>query len=271
MQRTRILMMGCLIDNLDMEETLQTIEGFIHDGTPHQQVSVNVDKLVKAGRDPALRQIINDSPLVNADGMPVVWASRLLGKPLKQRVTGVDLFDALMGRAAERGWRVYLLGARAEVVAEVRRRYAERYPTLQFAGARDGYWAAAEEPEVAAEIRRAQADLLFIALGSPHKERFLDRWQSVMRVPFAMGVGGSFDVAAGKVRRAPVWMQNAGLEWLFRFLQEPHRMFRRYFVQDMAFVGLLWREWRATRRVPTPTAMADARSPLADDAAKVRP
>ena len=256
MSRQSVQMMGCTIDNLSMEETLQTIEGFIHEGSPHQHVVVNVDKLVKAQRDPALRRIINDCALVNVDGMPVVWASRLLGRPLKERVTGVDLFDALMCRAAERGWRVYLLGAREEVVAEVERRYAQRLPGLVFAGVRNGYWSPEEEPAVAADIARSRADLLFVAMGSPRKEQFLDRWQAQMRVPFAMGVGGSFDVAAGKVRRAPRWMQNAGLEWFYRFLQEPRRMFRRYFIEDMAFAGLLWREWRAARRPAAPATPA---------------
>jgi N-acetylglucosaminyldiphosphoundecaprenol N-acetyl-beta-D-mannosaminyltransferase len=246
--RNRIQMMGCPIDNLTMEETLLTIEGFIDSGAPHQHVVVNVDKLVKAQRDPALRQIINECALVNADGMPVVWASRLLGKPLKERVTGVDLFDALMARAAVRGWRVYLLGATEEVVREVHARYAARFPQLRFAGVRNGYWTREEEPEVVADITRSQADLLFVAMGSPKKEQFLGAYQAAMRVPFAMGVGGTFDVAAGKVQRAPVWMQRSGLEWFYRFLQEPRRMFRRYFIEDMAFFGLLWRERRTQRQ-----------------------
>jgi N-acetylglucosaminyldiphosphoundecaprenol N-acetyl-beta-D-mannosaminyltransferase len=243
----RISLMGCQIDNLTMEETLDRVGSFIADGSPHQHVVVNVDKLVKASRDAELRKIINDCALINADGMPVVWASRLLGRPLKERVTGVDLFDALMVRAAERGWRVFLLGARESVVQEVKARYQRRLPALQFAGVRNGYWKPEEEAAVADEVARSQADLLFVAIGSPHKERFLGKYQEHMRVPFAMGVGGTFDVAAGKVQRAPTWMQRSGLEWFFRFLQEPRRMAKRYFVDDMAFVPLLWREWRQAR------------------------
>ena len=191
----RITLMGCQVDNLSMEETLGRIEGFIQSGKPHQHVVVNVDKLVKASRDPELRRIINECALVNADGMPVVWASRLLGKPLKERVAGVDLFEALMRRAGEKGWRVFLLGAKEEV-----------------------------------------------AISSPKKEQFLGKYQAEMKIPFAMGVGGTFDVAIGKVKRAPVWMQKSGLEWFYRFLQEPRRMFRRYFIDDMAFVWLFIKE-----------------------------
>ena len=235
--------MGCAVDNLDMEETLGVVEGFIRSGRPHQHVVINVDKIVKANRDPALRQIINDCDLINADGMPVVWASRLLGKPLKERVTGVDLFEALMARAAEKGWRVFLLGAREEVVSGVAHLYPARYPGLTLAGYRNGYWKPEDEDRVVAEIAATRPDILFVAISSPKKEAFLARYQAAMKVPFAMGVGGTFDVAVGLVKRAPVWMQKAGLEWFYRFLQEPRRMFRRYFIDDMAFVALFAREW----------------------------
>ena len=235
--------MGCAVDNLDMEETLGVVEGFIRSGRPHQHVVINVDKIVKASRDPALRQIINDCDLINADGMPVVWASRLLGKPLKERVTGVDLFEALMARAAEKGWRVFLLGAREEVVSGVAHLYPARYPGLTLAGYRNGYWKPEDEDRVVAEIAATRPDILFVAISSPKKEAFLARYQAAMKVPFAMGVGGTFDVAVGHVKRAPVWMQKAGLEWFYRFLQEPRRMFRRYFIDDMAFVALFAREW----------------------------
>ena len=243
----RISMMGCLMDNLSMEETLQRVEGFIADGTPHQHVVVNVDKLVKASRDPELRGIINECALINVDGMPVVWASRLLGKPLKERVAGVDLFEALMARSGDKGWRVFLLGAREEVVRAVKETYERKYPKLTICGYRNGYWKGEEEEaQVAAQVKDSRADLLFVAISSPKKEHVLGRYQAAMKIPFAMGVGGTFDVAIGKVRRAPLWMQKAGLEWFFRFLQEPRRMFRRYFIDDMAFIWLLIKE--AARR-----------------------
>jgi N-acetylglucosaminyldiphosphoundecaprenol N-acetyl-beta-D-mannosaminyltransferase len=243
----RITLMGCYIDNLSMEETLQRVEEFVQAGKPHQHVVVNVDKLVKANRDPALRAIINDCALVNVDGMPVVWASRLLGKPLKERVAGCDLFEALMRRAGDRGWRVFLLGAKEHVVSEVARTYRQRYPGLVLAGWRNGYWRdEAEEAQVVEQIRAARPDLLFVAISSPAKEEFLGRYQAEMKVPFAMGVGGTFDVAIGHVKRAPLWMQQSGLEWFYRFLQEPRRMFRRYFIDDMAFFWLLVKE--ASRR-----------------------
>lgn len=246
---SRVEIMGCQIDNLSMEETLNTIEGFIRSGQSHQHVVVNVDKLVKANRDKELRRIISNCALVNADGMPVVWASRLLGKPLKERVAGVDLFEALISRSATKGWRVFLLGAREEVVSNLKRIYEEKYAGLTIAGYRNGYWEPGEEAAIAQQIRAAQTDILFVAISSPKKEYFLGRYQEAMRVPFAMGVGGTFDVAVGKIKRAPKWMQKGGMEWFYRFLQEPRRMFRRYFVEDMAFFGLLFKEFLRSKRL----------------------
>jgi N-acetylglucosaminyldiphosphoundecaprenol N-acetyl-beta-D-mannosaminyltransferase len=234
--------MGCFVDNLSMEETLETVERFIASGKPHQHVVVNVDKLVKARNDAELRRIINECALINADGMPVVWASRLLGRPLKERVAGIDLFESLMRRAARKGWRVFLLGAREEIVSRVKSLYEGKYPGLEIAGYQHGYWQPQDEVKVVQQIQDARADILFVAMSSPKKEQFLGRYQAQMKVPFAMGVGGTFDVAAGKVKRAPGWMQNAGLEWFYRFLQEPRRMFRRYFIEDMRFFGMLARE-----------------------------
>ncbi len=244
----RIEMMGCQIDNFSMEETLQTIEDFIKSGLPHQHVVVNVDKLVKASRDEELRRIINECALINVDGMPVVWASRLLGKPLKERVAGVDLFEALMLRAAEKGWRVYLLGAKEEVVFKAKQVYEQKYPELTIAGYRNGYWRQEEEADVVEQIKAAQADLLFVAISSPKKEHFLGQYQAEMRIPFAMGVGGTLDVATGNIKRAPMWMRKSGLEWFYRFLQEPRRMFKRYFIDDMAFFVLLAKEFFAKFR-----------------------
>lgn len=235
----RQYVLGIAVDNLSMQETLERIESFVASGRPHQHVVVNADKVVKAHRDPQLARIIAACDLSNADGMPVVWASHLMGQPLKERVTGIDLFFRLLRRAQEKGWRVYFLGAKQEVVDEVVRRARTDYPALQIAGHHDGYWAAQEEEHVVRSIGATRPDLLFVAISSPKKEEFLARHQARMRIPFAMGVGGTFDVMVGLTRRAPLWMQKTGFEWLYRFLQEPRRMFKRYFVDDMAFFWIL--------------------------------
>lgn len=244
----RITFMGCAMDNLTMEETLDRIEEFVRNGRPHQHVVVNVDKVVKAAKDPQLREIINHCDLINVDGMPIVWASRLFGNPLKGRVTGVDLFERLLEQAARKGWGVYFLGAREEVVSQVAELAPRRFSGLRIAGYRNGYWKPEDETDVVKDIQSAAPQLLFVAISSPKKEQFLGRYQEAMKVPFAMGVGGTFDVFVGKVQRAPLWMQRFGLEWFYRFLQEPTRMFKRYFIDDVYFFWLLAREFFRTRR-----------------------
>ncbi len=239
----RIEILGVPIDNLTVEETLQRIEEFIRSRRVHQHVVVNVDKIVKAQRDAKLREIIRSCDLINVDGQPVVWMSRWLGQPLKERVNGTDLMMALIERSAQKGYRPFFLGAKGEVVVKVVQALQARYPQLPVAGWHDGYWSAEEEPAVVEQIRRSGADILFVAISSPKKEMFLGKWKGELGVPFMMGVGGSFDVAAGCVKRAPRWMQKAGLEWLYRLMQEPARMWRRYLVDDMAIVPLFWREW----------------------------
>jgi N-acetylglucosaminyldiphosphoundecaprenol N-acetyl-beta-D-mannosaminyltransferase len=246
--------LGVPVDNLTMDETLDRIGQFVADGRPHQHVVINVDKIVKARRDPALMTIIARCDLINADGMPVVWASRLLGQPLKERVTGVDLFEAVLARAEAQGWRPYFLGARAEVVQDVVTAMRRRHPRLQVAGWRDGYWDPADDARVAEAIAACRPDLLFVAISSPRKEQFLAAFQARMKVPFAMGVGGTFDVVVGRTRRAPRWMQRTGLEWFYRFLQEPRRMFRRYFVDSLPFFTALAHELIVAKRRRLPGA-----------------
>jgi N-acetylglucosaminyldiphosphoundecaprenol N-acetyl-beta-D-mannosaminyltransferase len=238
----KVELFGLQVDNLTMEETLARIDEFIASRKVRHHVVINVDKIVKAHRDPKLREIINACDLVNADGQPVVWAARFLGKPLKERVAGIDLMQRLIAHSAVRGYRPYFLGAREEVVSELVRRVREKHPGLDVAGWRNGYWSEAEEPAVAQTIAAAKPDILFVAISSPKKELFLARWKQEIQAPFVMGVGGSFDVVAGRVKRAPGWMQRCGLEWFFRLLQEPRRMWRRYLVEDMQFLGILMRE-----------------------------
>lgn len=239
----RIEILGVPIDNLTVEESLQRIEGFIQSGHVHQHVVVNVDKIVKAQRDVGLRKVICSCDLINVDGQPVVWMSRWLGRPLKERVNGTDLMMALIERSAEKGYRPFFLGAKEEIVAKLVQILQARYPRLHVAGWHDGYWSAQEEASVVEAIRSSRADILFVAISSPKKEMFLGKWKTKLGVPFMMGVGGSFDVAAGLVKRAPRWMQKMGLEWLYRLMQEPARMWRRYLVDDMAIIPLFCKEW----------------------------
>lgn len=235
----RVELFGCPIDALDMAQTIDKIEQTLPGRRPHQHVAVNVAKLVAMQKDPSLRQIVHACDVINADGMPIVWASRLLKKPLPSRVAGIDLFLNLLQRCAQKGYRPYFFGARPDIVEKMVRLLESRYPSLQVAGYRHGYFAPSDEAAIAQDIRDSRADMLFVGISSPVKEKFLNRWLGTMEVPFAMGVGGSFDVLAGKTKRAPLVMQKAGLEWLYRVGQEPGRMWKRYAKSNLVFLGMI--------------------------------
>jgi N-acetylglucosaminyldiphosphoundecaprenol N-acetyl-beta-D-mannosaminyltransferase len=235
----RVNILGCPVDGITLEEAVRRCEAFIAGGSPHQLAVVNAAKLVKMDDDPELAAIVRAADLVLADGMSVVWAARLLGRGLPERVTGIDLMDRLVGRAAELGYRVFFLGAEAEVCRRVVSRYRARYPGLAVAGWRDGYFAQEEEAALCEQIRRARPDILLVAMGTPAKERWIHRHLHELGVPVCHGVGGSFDVVAGRVRRAPRLVQNAGGEWLWRLFQEPRRLWRRYLATNGRFAAKL--------------------------------
>jgi N-acetylglucosaminyldiphosphoundecaprenol N-acetyl-beta-D-mannosaminyltransferase len=195
-----------------------------------------------------MQQIVARCEIVSADGQSVVWASRLLGDPLPARVPGVDLMAELLVLAESRGHRVYVLGATNEVLARAEEVMHDRYPQLEIAGMRDGYFGDDEAEAVAEEVRAARPDILFVAISSPKKEYWLGRYGRSLDVPFVMGVGGSVDVMAGVIRRAPATWQRLGLEWLYRLLQEPGRMWRRYLVTNTRFIAMLARELVHSRR-----------------------
>ena len=203
---------------------------------------VNAAKLVNLRHDPVLAAAVLDADLILADGMSVVAACRLLRRPLPQRVAGIDLMHALFNRADQRGYRVFFLGATDEVLAAVLAYVRQHHPNLVIAGSHHGYFASEQEPQVAAAIKAARADILLVAISSPKKEQFIARWQDELAVPVCHGVGGSFDVLAGKVRRAPRWMQRLGLEWFYRLIQEPGRLWKRYLVTNTTFVYLVLKE-----------------------------
>jgi N-acetylglucosaminyldiphosphoundecaprenol N-acetyl-beta-D-mannosaminyltransferase len=238
----RVRLFGVEMDALDMPETVAAVARIVEEGPPTQHVAVNAAKAVMMRDDDAIRSIVADAGLVSADGQAVVWASRVLGAELPERVAGIDLFGHLIALAAERGYGVYLLGARQDVVAKTSEILCGRHPALKVSGARDGYFSEEESDEVVLAVRESGADMLFVAMPSPQKEFWVAENLPGLGVSFAMGVGGTFDVIAGVTERAPRWMQRAGLEWFYRFVQEPGRMWRRYLVGNTRFLALDARE-----------------------------
>ncbi len=226
-----------------MEETLALVAEKISSHSQMHHVVVNAGKIVAMQNDEQLRESVNSSDIINADGQAVVWASKFLNNPLKERVAGIDLMINLVEMAHKNNNKIYLFGAKEEVVKSVVEKYSEIYSPNLIAGYRNGYFQQSEEEEIAKEIANSGTQMLFVAITSPIKENFLYKHREILKdVNLIMGVGGSFDVISGKTKRAPKWMQNIGMEWFYRFAQEPKRMWKRYLVGNSKFILLVLSE-----------------------------
>ena len=240
----RIHILNTTIDNYSMSETLEIIDLSISKNRSIHHVVVNAGKIVAMQKDAQLMQSVNEADLINADGQAVVWASKVLGKPLKERVAGIDLMSNLVEMAHNKGYKIFFLGAKQEVLKKVVQNYSQQYSNNIIAGYRNGYFSKEDEKDIAQQIAASGAQILFVGISSPTKENFLYNHKQILaKVNFVMGVGGSFDVVAVLVNRAPKWMQNTGLEWLYRLIQEPQKMWKRYLVGNTKFVLLVIKEW----------------------------
>lgn len=225
----------------DMDTAVGRCRALIESAVPVQHVVVNAGKLVMMSDIEGLTEIVSACDVVHADGQSVVWAARLLGGSLPERVAGIDLMERLLEEAETESWPVYFLGARDAVLAAFLAEVRRRFPMILIVGAHHGYFD--DDAAMAEEIRCTGARLLFVGMSSPRKEVFLAEQLTAMGAVFAMGVGGSFDVWAGLTKRAPLWMQRSGLEWFYRFCQEPRRMWRRYLIGNSRFAGMVLGEW----------------------------
>ena len=240
-EKERYEILNTYVDAVSMDETLDKVEQIIKEGKPTQHVVINASKVNLMERDEELREIVNACPLINADGASIVWAAKQLSIPLKERVTGIDLFLKLVELSNKKGYSIYLFGAKEEVVTRVKTIFEEKYPNMKIVGYRNGYFTEADEPQIVADMKASKADMMFVAFSSPKKEYWIKKYLNEINIPFVMGVGGSFDVVAGVTERAPEWMQKNGLEWLYRFLQEPKRMWKRYIIGNTQFVLLTYK------------------------------
>jgi N-acetylglucosaminyldiphosphoundecaprenol N-acetyl-beta-D-mannosaminyltransferase len=235
-----IAILGVRVSSVEVPESLAIIEGLIESGISHQLVTVNTEFVMAAQKDAEFKAIIHAAALALPDGIGLLWAARFLGRPLKERVTGVDTVQRVAELAARRGYRLFLLGA-AEGVADLcAQRLSNKYPNLQIVGTYSGSPAVEEEDEIVALIKQAKPDVLFVAYGAPQQDKWIARNLERLEVPLAMGVGGAFDFIAGVAVRAPRWMQRLGLEWLHRLYHEPWRW--RRMLALPRFLGLVMRE-----------------------------
>lgn len=250
-------MLDMWVDKVDVESTVSRIDAFVRAGRAgrsHQVMTVNVDFLRLGVKDHAFRHLINTADLAVPDGMPLLWAARLLGDPLPERVTGIDLIVECARLAAEQDYRIFLLGAGPGVAEEAATVLRARCPGVRIVGAYAppviGVFGAEEDERMVRMIREAQPDMLFVAFGAPRQDEWIRQHMHRLEVPVCMGVGGAFDMLAGRVQRAPGWMQRNGLEWLYRVLREPTRLWKRYFVDDLPVFARLM----AQRGTGSPTA-----------------
>lgn len=257
----RCWLLGLPVDALTLDETLAWVRARIvaRRGTPDrvgtlhewkssppgaaQVVTLNPEIVMRARSDPELCAIVRQAALVVPDGIGLIWAGRLHGEPLPQRVTGVDLMVALAAEAATQGYRIVLVGAGEGVAAAAARALERRFPPLRIAATFAGSPLAADDAEAVQRIAAARADLVFVAYGAPQQERWIARLCPALGAAVAVGVGGAFDMLAGRVPRAPRWMRQAGLEWLYRLLRQPWRWRRMLALPRFAGVAV-WAAWR---------------------------
>lgn len=223
----RLNILGVGIDRVTASEALNRIAEFIADGrnngTNHQIVTANAEIIYRASKDESMKTIINNAQMVTADGSGVVWASKQLGEPLAERVTGIDLVNSICAASAKDGWKLYILGSAPGVADTAAKNICEKYPGCNIIGTHHGYFDNAQEQSILAELRELKPDVLFVALGAPRQEYWIAEHIETLGIPVAMGIGGSMDVLSGNVKRAPKWMQKMSLEWLYRLLIQPSR------------------------------------------------
>ncbi|WP_273484037.1 WecB/TagA/CpsF family glycosyltransferase [Desulforamulus ruminis] len=241
-------MFGIEINNVSMKESICYIEQLIIEKNNSYIVTPNVDHIVKLQIDRLFKEIYDNASLVLADGVPLIWASKLLGKPLKERVSGADLFPELCEYASKKGYSVFFLGAAEGVAYKAAQILKNKFPGLKIVGTYSppmGFEKNYEENEkILSMIRDSNPHILFVALGAPKQEIWMYHYRNLTKVPVSIGVGASFDFVAGRIKRAPQFIQKIGLEWFWRFCQEPRRLFKRYFIDDMKFFFLLLCELR---------------------------
>jgi len=245
---TRVRFGAIWIDSLTFAGALEQIERLVDAGAGGAVFTPNVDHVVQADSNAAFRDAYAQASLSLADGQPLVWASRLLGQPLPEKISGADLVAPLMQRAGRRGWRVFLVGGMAGSAIAAAKRFAGEYG-VQIAGVEDGrvdLAPGAADEALLARIAEARPQLVLVALGAPKQELWIAARRARLAPAVSLGVGAALDFTAGAVRRAPRWMQRAGLEWLYRLVQEPRRLARRYLRDDPKFLAVLFRTWRST-------------------------
>ena len=237
---------GVRIDNVTFGEAVSIIKKFIEERRPRYVVTPNVDHIIIAQRDGEFKKIYDEASLVLADGMPILWAAKFLGRPLKEKISGSDFFPRLCEVAAKEGYRLFFLGGNPEDINRAKEILEQKYHGLRVVGTHSppfGFEKDRDEERKAIDIiKEKNPDILFVALGAPKQEKWIYKHSKEINAPVSIGIGASFSFIAGRIKRAPRWMQTSGLEWLWRLMMEPKRLWRRYLVDDMKFFWLILKQ-----------------------------
>lgn len=241
----RIKFLNTYIDNITMDEAVNKIDDMVQNGMNQYVVTPNVDHIVKLENDSLFREIYGKASLVLTDGQPLIWISRWLKTPIVEKVSGSDLFPRVCERAALKGYRVFLLGAAEGVADKAAQDLRKRYPGLQIAGTYSPPYGFEKDKQkidfTCKKVREASPDILAFGLGTPKQEKFFYQNMDQLSVPVALHIGGTIDFEAGVVKRAPRWLRDNGMEWFYRLLQEPRRLFRRYIIDDIQIFRIVWK------------------------------
>lgn len=240
----RVKILDTYVDVLTMEETVQLVEKYVQKKEPLHLMGVNADKINMARQNPRLMEIVNGCGIINADGASVVMAGRYLNRRLPERVAGVDLMLELVKLSEKKEYSIYLLGAKQAVVTKAAQELEKIHPNLKIVGIHDGYFKENQWAEISKELKEKAPDFCFVGITSPMKEYLIEFLQNDGNACVFMGVGGTFDVLSGEISRAPVWMQKCSMEWMYRVMQEPKRLFKRYFVGNTVFIASVIKEKR---------------------------
>jgi len=238
----RFEFIGLNFHNLSLVRAIDLLEHFIQSGSPHMVFTPTAELIVWANENQRLKDIYNCTDLLTADGFVVHYAARLCGKPINEPVSAVRLMFKFLEVASKKEYRLYLLGAKEDIVNKAVDNIKANYPAINIVGWHNGYFDFNNDAKIISDIREKKPDVLFVAMSSPLKENFISKNLEAMGVPVCMGVGGSFDIIAGKYHLAPMWISKIGLEWLYRLIQEPKRLWRRYLVTNTKFLCLLTKE-----------------------------
>ena len=232
---------GIKIDNLTLEEAISKIEELIRKGESSYIVTPNAAHIVLLQKDEELKEVYQCASLILSDGMSLIWATKILGFPLKERITGTDLLFSLLNLSCRKNYKIFLLGAKEQIIRRVSGNLQHRFPNLQIIDIHSGYFS--NDRRIVEKINKAQPEILFIGMGFPKQEKWIHKYIDQLNIKIAVCVGGIFDIIGGETKRAPKWMQKSGLEWFFRLCQEPGRLWKRYLVGNIIFIWLVLKEF----------------------------